>query len=81
LEYPIVDLVANAPMKFIPLQNILTFNELISEDPDTFLFEFDVLCRGYVYTFETQKLNLFPSTLRKFTMVYRTRGRSYKFMG
>jgi len=64
LEYPIVDMVANATMKSIPLQNISTFNGLISEDPDAFLFEFDVLCRGYDYTYEPQKLKLFPSTLK-----------------
>jgi hypothetical protein len=64
LEYPIVDPVANAPMKSIPLQNLPTFHGLISEDPDAFLFEFDVLCRGYDYTSEPQKLKLFPSTLK-----------------
>jgi hypothetical protein len=64
LEYPIVDPVANAPMKAIPLQNLPTFHGLISEDPDAFLFEFDVLCRGYDYTSEPQKLKLFPSTLK-----------------
>jgi hypothetical protein len=68
LEYPIVDLVSNSPMKAIPLQNILTFNGLISEDPDTFLFEFDALCRGYDYTSEPHKLNLFPSTLKGETL-------------
>jgi hypothetical protein len=64
LEYPIVDPIANAPMKAIPLQNLPTFHGLISEDPDAFLFEFDVLCRGYDYTSEPQKLKLFPSTLK-----------------
>jgi len=44
LQYPIVDTVVNAPMKAIPLQNIPTFHGLTSEDLDTFLFEFDVLC-------------------------------------
>jgi hypothetical protein len=51
-------------MKSIPLQNISTFNGFISEDPDTFLFDFDVLCRGYDYTYEPHKLRLFPSTLK-----------------
>jgi hypothetical protein len=64
LEYPIVDPITNAPMKEIPLQNLPTFHGLISEDPDAFLFEFDVLCRGYDYTSEPQKLKLFPSTLK-----------------
>jgi hypothetical protein len=64
LEYPIVDPVSNAPMKEIPLQNLPTFHGLILEDPDAFLFEFDVLCRGYDYTSEPKKLKLFPSTLK-----------------
>lgn len=56
LEYPIVDPVANAPMKAIPLKNIPTFHDMTSEDPDAFLFEFDVLCRGYDYTTDPQKI-------------------------
>ena len=51
-------------MKAIPLQHIPTFHGLTSEDPDAFLFEFDVLCRGYDYTTDPQKLKLFPSTLK-----------------
>lgn len=43
LEYPIIDKVANAPMKAIPLQNIPTFHGMTIEDLNTFLFEFDVL--------------------------------------
>jgi len=54
----------NVPMKAIPLQHILTFHGLTSEDPDTFLFEFDVLCRGYNYTIDPQKQKLFPFTLK-----------------
>jgi hypothetical protein len=64
LEYMILDPIANAPMKEIPLQNLPTFHGLISEDPYTLLFEFYVLCTGYDYTFEPQKLKLFPSTLK-----------------
>ena len=64
LQYPIIDTTVNAPMKSIPLQNIPTFHGLTSEDPDAFLFEFDVLCKGYDYTTEPQKLKLFPSTLK-----------------
>ena len=59
-----VDPIANAPMKEITLQNLPTFHGLISEDPHTFLFEFDVLCRGYDYITEPTKLKLFPSTLK-----------------
>ena len=64
LQYPIVDTVVNAPMKAIPLQHIPTFHGLSSEYPDSFLFEFDVLCRGYDFTIDPQKLKLFPSTLK-----------------
>ena len=64
LQYPIVDTAVNAPMKAIPLQHIPTFHGLTSEDPDAFLFEFDLLCRGYDYTTNPQKLKLFPSTLK-----------------
>jgi len=64
LEYPIVDQVANVTMKAIPLQSIPTFHGMITEDPDAFLFEFDVLYRVYDYTTDPQKLKLFPSTLK-----------------
>ena len=47
-----MDTAANASMKEIPLQHIPTFHGLISEDLDSFLFEFDVLCRGYDYTID-----------------------------
>eukprot|EP00253_Pinus_taeda_P028979 PITA_28979 len=55
-------------MKAIPLQHIPTFHGLTSEDLDAFLFEFDVLCRGYDYTTDPQKLKLFPSTLKGATL-------------
>ena len=51
-------------MKAIPLHSIPTFHGMITEDPDAFLFEFDVLYRGYEYTTDPQKLKLFPSTLK-----------------
>ena len=35
------------------------------EDPDEFLFEFDILCRSYDYTTNAQKLKLFPATLKE----------------
>lgn len=34
------------------------------EDPHTFLFEFDILCRSYNYVTDAQKLKLFPATLK-----------------
>ena len=64
LQYPIVDTAVNAPMRAIPLQHIPTFHGLTSEDPDAFLFEFDVLCRGYDYTADPKKIKILPSTLK-----------------
>jgi hypothetical protein len=51
-------------MKNIPLSALPNFNGLTNEDPYTFLFEFDILCRSYDYTSDAQKLNLFPATLK-----------------
>lgn len=51
-------------MKAIPLQNLFNFHGMAYEYLDAFLFEFDVLCRGYDYTTDPQKLKLFPSTLK-----------------
>jgi hypothetical protein len=39
-----------APMKNIPLLALPNFHGLSTEDPDEFLFEFDILCRRYDYT-------------------------------
>jgi hypothetical protein len=33
-----------------------------TEDPNAFLFEFDILHRSYNYVDDAQKLKLFPST-------------------
>ena len=51
-------------MKNIPLSFLPSFKRMVFEDPDTFMFEFDVLCRSYDYTSDTHKLKLFPVTLK-----------------
>ena len=38
------------------------------EDPDAFIFEFDILCQTYGYTDDTQKLRLFPATLKGYSL-------------
>jgi hypothetical protein len=53
-----------APMKNIPLSALPNFHGLSSEDPDEFLFEFDILCRSYDYITNVKKLKLFPATLK-----------------
>jgi hypothetical protein len=65
LGFPIGDLPRGAaPMKNIPLSALPNFHGLSSEDPDEFLFEFDILCRSYDYVSNAQKLKLFPATLK-----------------
>jgi hypothetical protein len=52
-------------MKNTPLSTFPNFHGLTSEDTNTFLFEFDVLCWTYDYSFDSQNIKLFPSTLKE----------------
>jgi hypothetical protein len=69
-EFPILDTTLNVNMKNIPLSALPTFYGKNSEDPDTFLFEFDILCRSYNYVQDAQKLNLFPATLKDSALIW-----------
>ena len=51
-------------MKNISPSILPNLNGLRSEDTETFLFEFEVLCRSYDYLLDSQKLKLFPATLK-----------------
>jgi len=51
-------------MKNIPFSSLPYFQGMTVEDPNTFLFEFDVLCRSYDYISDDQKMKLFPATLK-----------------
>lgn len=62
--FPILDLEPNVTMKNIPPSVLPNFYGKSTEDPDTFLFEFDILCRSYNYVTDAQKLKLFPATLK-----------------
>ena len=53
-----------AQMKHIPPLALPHFRGKVHEDPDSFLFEFDILCRSYDYSTDAQKLRLFPVTLK-----------------
>jgi hypothetical protein len=59
IEFPIGDLGAGAPTKPIPLAALPNFHGLVLEDLDTFVFEFDIVCRGYDYMTEARKLKIF----------------------
>ena len=62
--FPILDLEPNVNMKNIPPSILPNFYGKCTEDPDTFLFEIDILCRSYNYITDAQKLKLFPATLK-----------------
>jgi hypothetical protein len=57
-------------MKNIPHLALSNFHGLSKEDPDIFLFEFDVLCRSYDYVSDAQKLKLFPTTLKNVALCW-----------
>ena len=62
--FPILDLAHNTNMKNINPSTLPTFHGMSTEDPDAFLFEFNILCRRYNYINDAQKLKLFPLTLK-----------------
>jgi hypothetical protein len=51
-------------MKNIPPSVLPNFHGMASEDPDAFMFEFDILCCTYGYIDDAHKLCLFPATLK-----------------
>jgi len=60
--FPIRETNGDMKMKNISPSALPHFHGLTTEDPDTFLFEFVVLCQTYDYIEDEQKLKLFPST-------------------
>lgn len=62
--FPIFDEDATTTMKNISPSILPNFHGLRTEDPETFVFELEVLCRFYEYLLDTQKLKLFPSNLK-----------------
>ena len=63
-RFPILDTVLDVNMKNIPPSSLPTFYGKSNEDPDTFLFEFDILCRSFNYLQYSHKLKLFLTTLK-----------------
>ena len=64
LGFPIQDNNVNMHMKNIPPSFLPNFHGLMSVDSESFLFEFQILCRSYGYLLNTQKLRLFLATLK-----------------
>lgn len=51
-------------LKSIPPIVILTFFGYPHEEPNVFLFEFEILCRIYDYIIDPYKCKLFPFTMK-----------------
>ena len=62
--FPLLSLVTNANLKNIPPTALPKFYGLATEEPNTFLFEFDILCHSFDYNTNAHKLKLFPATLK-----------------
>ena len=54
--FPVVDEETNATMKIMSPSVLPNIHGLKSEDPETFLFEFEFLCRTYDYLQYAQNL-------------------------
>ena len=63
-EFPIKDLGGVTQMHIILPSSLQNFHGLANEDSNTFLFQFEVLCRGYNYCTNDQSLKVFPLTLK-----------------
>jgi len=66
--FTILDIATDVAMKNIPLSSLPHFCGMSTEELDSFLFEFDILCRSCNYTDNAQKLKLFPATLKDSTL-------------
>lgn len=55
-------------MKLIPLTTLPNFHGLSFEYSNTFLFEFDVVSRGYDYIYDAKKLRILFVTLKGTTL-------------
>jgi hypothetical protein len=68
--FPILDFTKNVTVKNIMLSWLHLFHGISSEDPNSLLFEFDILCISYNYTDNAKKLKLFPGTLKDSTLIW-----------
>ena len=66
--FPIREENGETKMKNIIPSSLPHFHRLASKDPNTFMFEFIVVCRTYDYTSDDQKLKVFASTIKDATL-------------
>ena len=64
IGFPIQDMDISVHMKNIPPSFLPKFHGMRTDDPETFLFEFEILCTSYGYLSHTQKLRFFPIKLK-----------------
>ena len=67
-KFHIMDTLRKDWMNNISYSALPNFYGMIIADLDTFLFEFDMLCRIYDYIFNAYKLNRFLATLKEVTL-------------
>ena len=63
-EFSIGESNGETKIKNINPSSLPHFHGLVYEYPDTFLFEFAVMCMKQDYTTDEQKIKLFPSTMK-----------------
>ena len=63
-EFPIRDLGGASQIHHVPPPILTNFHRLDNEDPDEFLFQLEILCRGY----DVQNMKNFPLTLKGETL-------------
>lgn len=66
--FPLPSLVTNANLKNIPPTVLPKFYGLATEDPNTFLFEFDILYPSFDYNTNAHKLKFFLETLKELAL-------------
>ena len=66
--FPLPSLVTNTNLKNIPPTTLPKFYGLATEDLDTFLFEFDILCHSFDYNNDSHKLKLFLATSKELAL-------------
>ena len=66
--FPILDEDTTVTVKNISPSILPIFHGLRNEDIETFVFEFEVLCRSYDYLQDYQKMKFFPTTLKDATL-------------
>jgi hypothetical protein len=52
-------------MNIISGTTLIHFHGTITEDPYTFIFKFEFICRTFDYKNDAQKMRLFPPTLEE----------------